>query len=130
MGQQKYTFAVDVWAIGCIFVELFLKKPFFLGNGYEIEQIFKIFEILGTPSTNVWPHLVNLPDFKASFPKWKRKDLKMVLPMISEKGIDLLEKLLELNPDNRITAQAAMEHEYLNDVDISWYVSDLKLKLQ
>lgn len=34
LGQKRYTGAVDVWAIGCIFAELFLKRPFFLGTGY------------------------------------------------------------------------------------------------
>lgn len=75
LGQQRYTFAVDIWAVGCIFAELFIKKPLFLGNGYEIEQIFKIFQILGTPMTNYWPNLPNLPDFKTSFPKWQKQSL-------------------------------------------------------
>ena len=43
LGQQKYTYAMDIWAVGCIFAELFLRKPLFVGNGYEVEQIFKIF---------------------------------------------------------------------------------------
>ena len=43
LGQKRYTSAVDLWAVGCIFAELFLKRPLFLGTGYEIEQIFKIF---------------------------------------------------------------------------------------
>jgi serine/threonine protein kinase len=70
LGQKNYTFAVDIWAVGCIFAELFLKRPLFLGNGYEIEQIFKIFEILGTPKQSNWPNLQTLPDYKFSFPKW------------------------------------------------------------
>jgi serine/threonine protein kinase len=70
LGQKRYTSAVDIWAVGCIFAETFLKRPLFLGTGYEIEQIFKIFEILGTPRSNYWPNLKNLPDFKGSFPKW------------------------------------------------------------
>ena len=49
LGQQKYSFSVDIWAVGCIFAELIQRKALFQGNGYEIEQIFKIFEYLGTP---------------------------------------------------------------------------------
>ena len=45
---------MDIWAVGCIFAELFLKKPMFVGNGHEIEQIFKIFEIMGTPKYSEW----------------------------------------------------------------------------
>lgn len=43
LGQKRYTFSVDMWAVGCIFAELYMKRPLFLGSGYEIEQIFKIF---------------------------------------------------------------------------------------
>lgn len=80
LGQQRYTFSVDMWAVGCIFAELYIKKPLFLGNGYEIEQIFKIFEMMGTPSANYWPNLSNLPDYKASFPKWNQQNLGKFVP--------------------------------------------------
>jgi serine/threonine protein kinase len=83
LGQPKYTSAVDIWAIGCIFIEMFTRKPFFLGNGYEIEQIFQIFSILGTPTSTVWPEADKLPDFKGSFPRWKKQNLKTLLPQIS-----------------------------------------------
>jgi serine/threonine protein kinase len=60
--------------------------------------------------------LKNLPDFKGSFPKWEKPSLKNFVPNLSDKGIDFLERLLELNPDKRITAQQALEHEYLSDI--------------
>lgn len=40
---KEYSAAIDVWAIGCIFAELFIRKPIFPGNN-EIEQLQKIFE--------------------------------------------------------------------------------------
>ena len=112
LGQQRYTYAVDVWAVGCIFAELYTKRPLFLGNGYEIEQIFKIFEIMGTPSANSWDNISSLPDYKASFPKWPKKPLQNYIPDISNAGLDLLEKMLELNPDKRISAASALDHPF------------------
>jgi len=76
LGQSHYTSAVDIWSIGCIFIECFTKRPFFLGNGYEIEQIFQIFTVLGTPTPKTWPGIDKLPDFKASFPRFKKQNLK------------------------------------------------------
>ena len=70
LGQEHYTYAVDLWAVGCIFAEMFTRKPFFLGNGYEIEQIFQIFSIMGTPTLDYWPGLKKFRDFKPTFPKW------------------------------------------------------------
>jgi len=83
LGQPLYTSAVDIWAVGCIFIECFTRKPFFLGNGYEIEQIFQIFSIMGTPNPKIWPGLEKLPDFKGSFPRFKRQNLRDLIPAIS-----------------------------------------------
>lgn len=81
-----------------------------MGSGYEIEQIFAIFQVMGTPTNQSWPGISTLPDYKPTFPKWQKKSLKNILPSISQSGIDLLEKLLELNPDQRITALEALQH--------------------
>lgn len=72
--------------------------------------------MLGTPTPKMWAGIEKLPDFKASFPKWKKQTLGSLLPQISEKGIELLEKMIELNPENRISAQEALSHDYLRFV--------------
>ena len=51
---QTYAPPVDVWAIGTIFVEMVTKRPLFPGDS-EIDQLFKIFRQLGTPTEEVWP---------------------------------------------------------------------------
>lgn len=72
--MEKYHPTVDTWSVGCIFYELAHKKCLFCGDS-EIDQIFKIFRILGTPTENIWPSVTNLKDFKASFPKWTQNTL-------------------------------------------------------
>ena len=69
---------------------------------------------MGTPSVNYWANLPNLPDYKFSFPKWSKQSLSKFIPDMPALGIDLLEKMLELNPDKRISAALALEHEYFN----------------
>jgi len=49
LGAKVYGAAIDVWSLGCIFAELVLRKPLLPGQG-EIDQIDKIFKLLGTPS--------------------------------------------------------------------------------
>ena len=37
----------------------------------EIDQIFKIFRVLGTPNESHWPDALKLDDMKSSFPKFR-----------------------------------------------------------
>ncbi len=48
LGQKQYSLGVDLWSTGCIFAEMAQKKPLFIGDS-EIDQIFKIFKVQGTP---------------------------------------------------------------------------------
>ena len=109
LGQQIYSGAVDIWSVGCIFFEMAQKKPLFYGDS-EIDQIFKIFQILGTPNENIWKGINDLPDFKTSFPKWKKKDITVLASNLDLLGIDLLEKMIALDPLSRISAREALEH--------------------
>ncbi|PKI53441.1 hypothetical protein CRG98_026131 [Punica granatum] len=71
---------------------------------------------MGTPNEDTWPGVTSLPDFKSAFPKWPPKNLQEVVPGLDSAGIDLLSKMLCLDPSRRITARSALEHEYFKDV--------------
>ena len=43
------------------------KRPLFIGDS-EIDQIFKMFQILGSPTEKTWPGILELPDYKPTFP--------------------------------------------------------------
>ncbi|KAL4187538.1 hypothetical protein AMTRI_Chr09g39500 [Amborella trichopoda] len=116
LGSRHYSTPVDVWSVGCIFAEMVNQRPLFPGDS-EIDELFKIFRILGTPNEETWPGVNSLPDFKSSFPKWPPKDLASVVPNLEPTGIDLLSKMLYLEPSRRITARSALEHEYFKDVE-------------
>ncbi|GMP79665.1 hypothetical protein CsSME_00035119 [Camellia sinensis var. sinensis] len=114
-GSRHYSTPVDVWSVGCIFAEMVNQRPLFLGDS-EIDELFKIFRILGTPNEDTWPGVTSLADFKSAFPKWPSKDLATVVPNLDSAGIDLLSKMLCLDPSRRITARSALEHEYFKDI--------------
>lgn len=56
----------------------------------EIDQIFKIFKVLGTPNENNWPEALKLSDFKPTFPKWKGIPLSEHTHGLDELQLDLL----------------------------------------
>lgn len=116
LGGRQYSTGVDMWSVGCIFAEMATRKPLFPGDS-EIDEIFKIFRLLGTPGEPEWPGVTSFPDFKASFPKWERKvDDPVVSPdgakVLGDEGLDLLEALLVYDPAGRISAKQAVGHEY------------------
>eukprot|EP00873_Tetraselmis_striata_P012628 jgi/Tetstr1/432892/TSEL_022241.t1 len=111
LGAKHYSTPVDIWSIGCIFAEMISSRPLFPGD-CEIDQIFHIFRMLGTPNETTWPNVSELPDFKDNFPKWRPQSLASALPMLDPLGLDLLQRMLVYQPGQRITAFNALEHEY------------------
>ena len=107
MSQKHYSLGVDLWSTGCIFAEMAQKKPLFMGDS-EIDQIFKIFKILGTPHENNWPDALKLQDFKASFPKFRGIPMQNHTPTLNELEVDLLKGMTALDPNKRISAKMAL----------------------
>ncbi|CAD5219564.1 unnamed protein product [Bursaphelenchus okinawaensis] len=68
-GSVDYTPAVDMWAFGCVLVEYLNVSPLFEGAN-DIDQIGKVFKILGTPTKLNWPNWEATPDYgKMNFDK-------------------------------------------------------------
>lgn len=114
LGAREYDFSVDMWSIGCIFAELALGYPLFQGNS-EIDQLFKIFKLLGTPTEKEWESVSRLEHYKLTFPNWEKDTEninKMFKTHLGDLGIDLLLKLLRYDPKTRITPEDALQHEY------------------
>lgn len=115
LGSQLYSCPVDVWSLGCIFAEMYTRKALFQGDS-EIDQLFQIFRILGTPTEDTWPDISTLPDYKPSFPTWNYHLADRVLNMEPD-AFDLLKKTLIYDPRERISAKAMLEHKYFDKID-------------
>jgi serine/threonine protein kinase len=115
LGSQLYSIGVDVWAVGCIVAEMFAGRPLFPGDS-EIDELHWIFKVLGTPDERVWPGVTRLPEFKRTFQRWTRRDLSEVIPNADPLALDLIDKMLEYNPAKRISAKAALDHPYFDDL--------------
>ena len=69
MGSKDYSPALDIWSIGCIFAEFFIKKPLFEGTNEE-DQLMTIFKIRGKPTKEEWPQLEEFPIYKKYSEGW------------------------------------------------------------
>jgi len=120
LGSPRYSCPVDIWSVGCIMAELVTKKPLFQGDS-EIDQLFRIFRVMRTPNEDIWPGVSELPDFKASFPKWNDCTLSKQVVRLNEDpdGIDFLTQMLEYSPSRRISAKSALVHSFFDDFDKS-----------
>uniref|UniRef100_A0A1J3DRZ7 Cyclin-dependent kinase D-3 n=1 Tax=Noccaea caerulescens TaxID=107243 RepID=A0A1J3DRZ7_NOCCA len=109
-GAKQYGAAVDVWAAGCIFAELLLRRPFLQGNS-DIDQLSKIFAAFGTPKADQWPDVTKLPDY-VEYQFIPAPSLRSLFPAASEDALDLLSKMFTYDPKARISVKKALEHRY------------------
>jgi len=124
LGTKTYTPAIDMWSVGCIFYEFLTKEPMLPGKG-EIDQIEKMYKLLGTPNEEIWPGYSHLPHVKNY--KWKKYPANKLRekfpkasyhggPYLSDVGFDLLLKMLTYDPKRRITATDALKHDYFREM--------------
>ncbi|EKX36688.1 hypothetical protein GUITHDRAFT_89936 [Guillardia theta CCMP2712] len=116
LGSKHYSTPVDIWSIGCIFAEMVSRRPIFAGDS-EIDELFRIFRALGTPTEETWPGVTQLPDYKPTFPQWAGKSLKEILTSMEPSALDLLSQTLVYEPSKRCSAKTAMNHDYFLDLD-------------
>jgi serine/threonine protein kinase len=132
--KDHYSFEVDIWAVGCLLAEVCTNEPLFNGES-EVEQMFKIFKLTGSPAPGLFPR------YEKTFPKWESfnfadvlGDAKTVMRLcqllvphreatldklhrigqvIGPLGLDFLQRCLELDPQRRMSASQALSHEFL-----------------
>ncbi|XP_033628879.1 cyclin-dependent kinase 14-like isoform X1 [Asterias rubens] len=119
LGSTDYSTQLDIWGVGCIFIEMLRGHPAFPGMKDYKDQLERIFKILGTPTEAKWPGVTRLPNYKTVVTKvYPPKFLCEVVPSlcVSYGGDDLAKRLLQLNPRNRISTTDAMRHHYFSDL--------------
>jgi cyclin-dependent kinase 2 len=76
---------------------MYERRPLFIGDS-EIDQIFKIFQFWGTPTEEDWPGIAQVPEYKQSFPKFRKVNPYNTIKNMPRSAIDLLVQLIALDP--------------------------------
>uniref|UniRef100_A0A673NHS6 Cyclin-dependent kinase 14 n=1 Tax=Sinocyclocheilus rhinocerous TaxID=307959 RepID=A0A673NHS6_9TELE len=125
LGSTDYSTCLDMWGVGCIFVEMIQGVAAFPGMKDIQDQLERIFLVLGTPSEETWPGVHSLPHFK---PESLSCVCVMLLALYScvfisvcvgrlgyvDHAEELASRFLQCFPKNRLSAQAALHHEYFS----------------
>jgi len=115
LGSRQYNTSIDIWSAGCIMAEMFTGRPLFPGTANE-DQLQKIFRLMGTPSERSWPGISAFPEYKSNFHVYATQDLRLIIPQVDPVGLNLLSSMLQLRPDNRCSAQTALQHAWFQDL--------------
>ncbi|KAM3614869.1 uncharacterized protein V6R79_020159 [Siganus canaliculatus] len=143
LGSTDYSTCLDMWGVGCIFIEMIQGVAAFPGMKDIQDQLERIFLVLGTPSEDSWPGVNSLPHFKPDrFTLYSAKKLRQAWNKLGyvDHAEELASRFLQCFPKNRLSAHAALNHEYfsnlpprlweLQDMSSIFTISNIKLQTE
>ncbi|XP_048659150.1 mitogen-activated protein kinase 12-like isoform X2 [Marmota marmota marmota] len=117
LNWMRYTQTVDIWSVGCIMAEMITGKILFKGNDH-LDQLKEIMKVTGTPPAEFVQKLqsAEAKNYMKGLPELEKKDFASVLTNASPLAVDLLEKMLVLDAEQRVTAAEALAHPYFESL--------------
>ncbi|CCW70418.1 unnamed protein product, partial [Phytomonas sp. Hart1] len=126
LGYRRYDFALDIWCVGCVLAGmLFHVDPFFDGGNNE-DQLLRIVSVFGTDAVRRYAEkyhaqipravLASLEGMEPGHCGWRRFIMPSNARFCDDVALDLLDKMLQFDHQDRIRADEAMEHPYFDPV--------------
>lgn len=116
LAGDDYSTAIDMWSAGCLIAELYTRKPLFPGRDVK-NQIEVVTRIVGKPNKQQLKNVQNrrAREFIAGLPDMPRANLAEIMTGACDDVIDLVERLLQFDPQDRLSAAEALEHKFVSD---------------
>jgi serine/threonine protein kinase len=114
LGESRCGTGLDIWSMACVITEMATGRPLFPAST-QIEMLYRIFRVLGTPTEDVWTGVSALPYWQKVFPSWDDTGLQQVhkaAPALGEDGIDMLRKCFSYNPQARLSSRQMCKHPF------------------
>ncbi|KAH7120262.1 kinase-like domain-containing protein [Dactylonectria estremocensis] len=120
LGFERYDYSLDMWQLGSMLASMvFRKEPFFHGNS-RLDQLVKIARVLGTDRLYAYVSKHNMDldgeDIEAlgnlpcqPFTIFVNSDNER---LVTDEAMDLLQRLLLFDHEDRLTAREALAHTY------------------
>lgn len=115
LGERSYGPPIDMWGVGCIMCELWTRRPIMQGES-EQRQIALIGQLCGSITPEVWPGVEKLEYYsKLELPKDQKRKIRERLKhyVRDPYAVDLIDKLLVLDPNKRLDSDSALNHDFL-----------------
>ncbi|XP_072336449.1 mitogen-activated protein kinase 14 isoform X3 [Scyliorhinus torazame] len=115
LNWMHYNQTVDIWSVGCIMAELLTGKTLFPGTDH-IDQLKLIMQLVGTPGPELLMKISSdsARNYIQSLLHMPKQSFEDVFIGANPQAVDLLEKMLVLDTDTRITAAQALAHSYFS----------------
>lgn len=113
LNSRGYSKSIDVWSVGCILAEMISGRAIFPGRHY-LDQLQLILRVIGSPNPGEldWIRNPRAREYLVGLEPTPRIPWKERYPNGSERALDLLDKMLTMNPNERITVDNALGHPY------------------
>ncbi|CAN7990285.1 unnamed protein product, partial [Ixodes hexagonus] len=119
LGSTDYSTSLDMWGVGCIFIEMITGAAAFPGVKDTGDQLEKIWKILGTPTEATWEGVSRLKNYKLyKCGMYPGEPLRTAFPKLAEvaQADEMANRLLQLRPQDRISASEALCQLYFADL--------------
>jgi len=113
-GSRLYTSSIDIWSAGVIFAEMYNRRALWPGDT-DMNQLARIVDALGSPTTESWPDCEKLPDYLSFDSTLKGRPMASLVPTASPNAIKLLQDMLQMAPFKRSSAATLLEHAYFTE---------------